>query len=396
MNVLFVVHSFPSHDNSNWGAFNYRAVKKMKEEVEFIQVLHLRAWRPGRKIWNEYTIDGIQVWSFAFLYSDSLPKRLKGLIIGFYKFILHQIYIRKKEIKFNIIHSVSVYFSGIVGAYLAKKEDIFHVAQCIGSDVNINLPKIKDFLGVSEFQKNVDIFTCNSLALEKSVKQMYPDVKTKTIYRGVVLEEFSFSPLKIIEKSNLIVFLYIGGLPFSSNKKYGKNLKGGLELLDAWKTLIGSDNRLGSNIKLLFGGPYTSPETITSILECSPSDYNIEVVGQINRNEVKGLMSKSSIIIVPSMAEGLPNVAMEAASIGRPVIGTKVGGIPELIIDGKTGFLFDSGNKEQLMECITKFLRNSDLIIEYGRNARQHIETNFDNKTFITSYLQLYKTLANK
>ena len=396
MNILFIANSFPSQDNPNWGAFNYRAVKKIKEEVEFIQVLHLRAWRPGRKIWNEYTIEGIQIWSFSFLYSESLPRWLKGFIIGLYKFVLYSFYIRKKRTNFNIVHSVSVYFSGVVGAYLAKKDETYHIAQCIGSDININIPEINDCFGVSGFEKYVNIFTCNSFALEKAVIQLYPDAKAKTIYRGVGLKEFSYKPLKIIKKGDLIVFLYIGGLPISAKKKYGKNLKGGIDLLHAWKNLIRSNKILGSNIKLLYGGPDTSLEIVSSILKSPPSDYNIEFIGQLNRKEVKDLMANSSIIIVPSMAEGLPNVAMEAASIGRPVIGAKVGGIPELVIDGKTGLLFDSGNKEQLINCISEFLRNSDLIIQYGKNARKHIETNFDNKSFISNYLQFYKTLINK
>lgn len=392
MRILFIAGAFPSPDKPNWGAFNYRAVKKLQEKIDFIQVLHVRAWRPGRPIWQEYQMNDINVWCFSFLYAEFLPKWIKGILISLYKSFLYSFYIKKRKNSFDLIHSTSVYFGGVVGAFLSKMTCKKHIAQCIGSDINISIPEMNNYIGIKGFERHVDIFACNSIALENTVKLMYPDIKTLTIYRGVNLSEFSFQP--IINETD-VIFLYIGGLPDGKKRNYGRNLKGGITLLKAWRNLIESKKLDNLKIKLLFGGPNVSAGILTSIIMNEPSNYSIEIIGQVKSEDVKEYMANSSIILVPSMAEGIPNVAMEAASTGRPVIASKVGGIPELVIDNQTGLLFESANIKQLENQIIKLANSPKLIKEYGLNARMHMENCFSNEDFINKYLQLYFELLN-
>jgi glycosyltransferase involved in cell wall biosynthesis len=82
---------------------------------------------------------------------------------------------------------------------------------------------------------------------------------------------------------------------------------------------------------------------------------------------------------------------MEAGAVGRAVVGTEVGGMPEIVKQGKTGFLVCPENTINLAECLLKYIVEPDLIISHGKNARSHIEENFDANTYVENYLNLYK-----
>ncbi len=67
-------------------------------------------------------------------------------------------------------------------------------------------------------------------------------------------------------------------------------------------------------------------------------------------------------------------------ALGKPVIGSAIGAIPEMVIDNYTGLLFEPGNYEQLANLIKTLYANSDLILQMGKNARQHINQLIDTE----------------
>jgi glycosyltransferase involved in cell wall biosynthesis len=80
---------------------------------------------------------------------------------------------------------------------------------------------------------------------------------------------------------------------------------------------------------------------------------NIEFLGYKTGRELEGLVKNASFVVVPSeWYENNPLTILEAYSQGKPVIGSAIGGIPEIIEEGKTGFLFEAGNEEQLTKCL--------------------------------------------
>ncbi|RYF81814.1 MAG: hypothetical protein EOO03_16395, partial [Chitinophagaceae bacterium] len=132
MKVLFIANAFPSPDLPNKGAFNYRGAKQIRALADNLQVLHLRAWRPGRPVWQSYNMDGIPVWAFSFPFYDLLGDTITGLVTGVYKNALFFSYLKERIKAFDVIHSVGLGFSGIVGAFVSEKTGKPHIAQCIG------------------------------------------------------------------------------------------------------------------------------------------------------------------------------------------------------------------------------------------------------------------------
>jgi glycosyltransferase involved in cell wall biosynthesis len=78
----------------------------------------------------------------------------------------------------------------------------------------------------------------------------------------------------------------------------------------------------------------------------------VRMTGWASASRVKDEILNARALILPSFAEGLPVVLMEAMILGRPVLSTYIAGIPELVEDGKTGWLFPAGSKEDLLDAV--------------------------------------------
>jgi glycosyltransferase involved in cell wall biosynthesis len=101
----------------------------------------------------------------------------------------------------------------------------------------------------------------------------------------------------------------------------------------------------------------------------------IQFRGWVEHKDLATYYEKASIVVIPSVVpENFPTVCNEAMSAGRLVIGTKVGGIPEIIDDGVNGYLVEPANSEQIAEKVIKLFLEEKLLKELGRNARQKAE----------------------
>jgi colanic acid/amylovoran biosynthesis glycosyltransferase len=78
----------------------------------------------------------------------------------------------------------------------------------------------------------------------------------------------------------------------------------------------------------------------------------VTVTGWASASRVKDEILRARALILPSFAEGLPVVLMEAMVLGRPVLSTYIAGIPELVVDGKTGWLFPAGSEQDMLDAI--------------------------------------------
>jgi glycosyltransferase involved in cell wall biosynthesis len=91
--------------------------------------------------------------------------------------------------------------------------------------------------------------------------------------------------------------------------------------------------------------------------------------------DVRPAMRRASVFVLASAQEASPNVIMEAMAMGLPVVATRVGGIPELVEDGKTGILVEPGDPQGLADALTTLLEDEGLRREMGLLGRQRVET---------------------
>lgn len=114
------------------------------------------------------------------------------------------------------------------------------------------------------------------------------------------------------------------------------------------------------------------------------------------RKDVANILRALDVVVVPSvMPDPSPLAVLEAMACGKPVLGSRIGGIPELIVQGETGLLFESGDAQQLAECILTLLRDPGMRDEYGKAGRKRIEERYTLEQFTANLSAIFLSLAS-
>ena len=165
--------------------------------------------------------------------------------------------------------------------------------------------------------------------------------------------------------------------------------KGVMTLLDTWK-------RLPKDVHLKIIGEGAMSAMIKDEIECNNLS-NIEFLGFRKGEELFEFIRNASFVLVPSeWYENNPLTIVEAYSSGKPVIGSNIGGIPELIIEGKTGYLFEMGNSIELEKKINEALNMSDnAYLEMSETAYRFACDKFSEKTHYNELLKIYQGMIN-
>lgn len=100
--------------------------------------------------------------------------------------------------------------------------------------------------------------------------------------------------------------------------------------------------------------------------------------GFLKEEDTLSAISESDILILPSFMEGLPVVLIEALALGKPVVSSRVAGIPELVEDGKSGILFTPSNSQDLERAILGILKDGDAWARMGHIGRARVEQEFN------------------
>ena len=95
------------------------------------------------------------------------------------------------------------------------------------------------------------------------------------------------------------------------------------------------------------------------------------------RSDVDFLLPQADLVVIPSYTEGLPNIALEAHAASKAIVGTDVGGIPEVIQDRVTGYLVAAGDSQALADRILHLLSNDTLRNEMGNRGFLRVEADF-------------------
>jgi glycosyltransferase involved in cell wall biosynthesis len=103
----------------------------------------------------------------------------------------------------------------------------------------------------------------------------------------------------------------------------------------------------------------------------------------------------ADVFVIPSMEEAFGQTALESLACGRPVIGSDVGGIPDMVRDGETGLLVERGNAAALATALDQLAQDQDKRAQLGSNARELVLREFSFQKNAESYVELYQTMMN-
>ena len=131
---------------------------------------------------------------------------------------------------------------------------------------------------------------------------------------------------------------------------------------------------------------------VVKLIEDYGLEQNVRLTGALPLDDLRKLHVACDIFVLPSLTEAMPTASLEAMASGKPVIGTKVGGIPMQIQDGKSGFLIDPADERQLAERIKHLIDNPSKAKEMGAYGRKIAEEKFDWAIIAERLLQVYQS----
>lgn len=237
---------------------------------------------------------------------------------------------------------------------------------------------IRYALGKRRLQRGAALFLAVSDALrERAIVRGYPEARTLTHYNGVDLDRFR--PNQALAEPSLI--LHVARLVEKKGTKVLIEALAGV--VDAKLAIIGDGPLRGALQR-----------------QAQHLGDRVRFLGALPSDEVAQWMRRASVLAAPSLtapdgdAEGLPNVVVEAAASGLPVVGTTHSGIPEAVEEGTTGFLVPEGDAGALAARLADLLGSESLRRDMGAAARRLAERKFSRQMLTERLEAIYDEVA--
>lgn len=164
--------------------------------------------------------------------------------------------------------------------------------------------------------------------------------------------------------------------------------KAPFDLLQAY-VLLAEDEQLSANLTFVGDGELR-PELEKTVADLG-LQQQVSFAGQVD--DVFRRMSESTLLVLPSLWEGMPNVVLEAMASGLPVVATSVDGTKDVIDDGRTGWLVQPGSPTELSTAISEALRSPNLRLEFAERAQTLVMEQFSWPSVVDRYEKLLRSL---
>ncbi len=220
--------------------------------------------------------------------------------------------------------------------------------------------------GAGSYQRGVDLFLAPSRFLfEKAVAFGIPEERLRHLPYPIPL------PTDAVESERGGYFLYAGRLTAE------KGLR----------TLLAAAER-APGVRIEIAGDGELRDEVAALAARCPG---VTLRGHLAPDEVLRLQRGAIAVVVPSeWYENLPFAILEAFAAGTPAIASRIGGIPELVVDGETGWLFPPGDAAALAERLTRAAADRPTLVEMGRRARAFVRKRHDPAAHYDALLGVY------
>ena len=168
--------------------------------------------------------------------------------------------------------------------------------------------------------------------------------------------------------------------------------KGAVHLLQAMQRLWAK----GSEAVLVIAGPAVEPSSFSRAYESLPPAHRARVrrLGTVQGEQKQDMLAASDIFVLPSRVDSFGIVYLEAWAYGRPVIGCRAGGVPDVIDEGQDGLLVPFGDVEALAAAIESLLADPERRREMGQRGRAKVEDRHTWERIYRDLVQIYAELA--
>ena len=251
---------------------------------------------------------------------------------------------------------------------------------------DIFAPKAFD-ISLAELVRNARAVVTVSHFGVRFLRDKFPDAADKIVcvYNGIDLggfreTDFSAAPPKILSVGRLI------------------EKKGFSDLIESCRLL--RDRGLAFHCEIIGEGPLE--EQLRSQIERAGLTTTLSLAGPRPQEEVVSELARSTVFALPSVTEqgggmdNLPTVVMEAMAAGLPVVSTAIGGIPEMVVANRTGFLVPERNPVALADALAGLLEDHALVVSMGKEGRARAAELFTIQKNVADLRGLFHRLASE
>ncbi|MBN1995838.1 MAG: glycosyltransferase [Anaerolineae bacterium] len=392
MNILVLSSIYPRPHNPSDGIFVHQQVKHIQKVGCRVTVLSAVPWSPKflqfRTKWRNYGLtpkethlDGVQVHYPRYLRLPGAWFR-SGAGMALYRSAVLLALNLHRHCAFDLIHSNTLLPDGLAGVYLGRKLNLPTVCTIRGSDA-ITYPR-ENYLNLY-YSKVTIRQTSQIVTVSRALKRVVEDVlepprNIQVVYNGVDVEKFQLTGQKVMLDRPYILFV-------------GRDIqrKGLQDLIRAFSLLM---DQIEHNLVII--GPalpevrQLNPELVEQL------GGRLMVLGHLMPDEIPAYIQNSAFLILPSYAEGLPNVVLEAMACAKAVVATKIMGIPEAVLNDVTGLLIHPGDVTALAESILSLANNPARCAEMGKLGREKVVKEFSWECHATKMVSIYQeTIAH-
>ena len=312
------------------------------------------------------------------------PKGIADYIRS-YNFYAKQIALYAREHSIDMVHNNTA--AVLEGIYLKRKLKlplIWHVHEII-----VKPKAISDFINML-MGRYADKIVTVSQAVANHIKQssFIKDSQVEVIYNGV--DNAVYYPMdasSIREKFDIAQDALVIGMIGRVNAIKGQN-----DFIEAVEPLLEKNEQA---VAFLAGGVFPGEEW--RLEELDKRIASSSVVSQIHRidyyDKTSELYNMFDIFVLPSIKpDSLPTVVLEAMACSKPVVGYNNGGIAEMVVDDKSGYLVKPNRPQELSNAISLLLDSSEKREKFGRVGYQRQRELFSLESYIKNFSELYKT----
>jgi len=297
--------------------------------------------------------------------------------------------IEREEIDILHVHCSPEYWIGALAYNLSKKKPVFIRTR------HIPVPVKKNLLNLYLFNKTDRVIAVSELIRKNYFnKKGYDESKLETIYDGVDCRRFhpQVCGKRIREEFNIKDDEILIG-----NIARLEEVKGHIFFVQS----IGEVAKKVSNIRVLIVGGRDKKfkdedmERLKGLIKENGIENKVIFAGF--REDIENILSAIDIFVLSSIgSEGSSRGTLEAMAMAKPIVVTSVGILPELIEDGKNGFLVPPRNPELMAEAILKLINDQDKARSFGLAAYEKVQEKFTDEIMVEKTIDLYYKVLDR
>jgi glycosyltransferase involved in cell wall biosynthesis len=385
LRILAISHMFPTVHAGQYGAFICREAQSLRPYEIECHFLVGRPWAPWPlhyvPRWRDYgpsnplaAPEGLSALPVAYLRPPGFGfRRFEGNSLA--RALLPAARQWHRESLFDLALGVSMLPDTEAAVVIASELGLPVAALAVGSDVMVypdRMPvlwrRLCETLEQVDLPVGVSQSVCRRLAETGKCRReplcVYLGRDTR---RFVPVENKDRLREQLDWPRESIVAIYVGGLV---------EIKGVRELAAAAEPLLNKHERF----RLVCVGAGPAQDELVGLRDRLMREGAVMLPGRVAPAEVPRLLQAADFLVLPSHSEGMPQAVLEAMNCGLPVVATRVGGVPEAVVDGETGLLVEPKNIEQLRDAMERMIVDEAFRLTAGQKGLTRAREVFDSE----------------